>query len=230
MRRRPVQVRRSRPADGDVDDGRTDQRLSDHRPLRRGLRRREAIDTVWLLIDSVLHQRLTTHPGWTAAAFRRWFTTAVLRLLTDDTVTPPVTGRDRLMSDHEPQYRTGKVCYLEIPSTDVARSATFYGDVFGWPMRRRGDGALAFDDTVGQVSGSFVPGRPADTTPGLLVHVMVADVATILDAIVAAGGSVVRPVDPDDHEVYAWFADPDGNVLGVYQQPGLAELERAKPS
>jgi len=25
--------------------------------------------------------------------------------------------------------------------------------------------------------------------------------------------------------VFAWFADPGGNVLGVYQQPGLAEAE-----
>jgi hypothetical protein len=28
--------------------------------------------------------------------------------------------------------------------------------VFGWKLRTRGDGAVAFDDGVGQVSGSFV--------------------------------------------------------------------------
>jgi hypothetical protein len=26
-------------------------------------------------------------------------------------------------------------------------------------------------------------------------------------------------------QVFAWFSDPAGNTLGVYQQPGLAETE-----
>ena len=54
---------------------------------------------------------------------------------------------------------------------------------------------------------------------------MVAEAGAALDAVVAAGGEIVRPVDPAAGEVFAWFADPGGNVLGVYQQPGLAEAE-----
>src|SRR5262249_19751437 len=37
----------------------------------------------------------------------------------------------------------GKVCYVEIPARDVARSAEFYKTVFGWKIRKRGDGATA---------------------------------------------------------------------------------------
>jgi uncharacterized protein len=47
-----------------------------------------------------------------------------------------------------PTVANGKVCYLEIPAVDVERSADFYRDVFGWAIRRRGDGALAFDDAI----------------------------------------------------------------------------------
>jgi predicted enzyme related to lactoylglutathione lyase len=84
---------------------------------------------------------------------------------------------------------------------------------------------VTFDDTVGQVSGTFVTGRPPASEPGFLIYVMVADAARALDAVVAAGGRVVRPVDPASREVFAWFKDPGGSVLGVYQQPGLAERE-----
>ena len=54
---------------------------------------------------------------------------------------------------------------------------------------------------------------------------MVASAAKTIEAIIAAGGEIVRPVNPDEREVYAHFRDPAGNVLGIYQQPGLAEIE-----
>jgi uncharacterized protein len=86
---------------------------------------------------------------------------------------------------------------------------------------------MARRDTVGEVSGTFVTGRRPGGPPGLLVYVMVADGRAALDAVVAGGGTIVREIDPDAGEVFAWFADPAGNVLGVYQQPGLAETGQA---
>ncbi len=54
-----------------------------------------------------------------------------------------------------PTLANGKICYVEIPATDVERSAAFYADAFGWKIRHRGDGAIAFDDTTGEVSGAW---------------------------------------------------------------------------
>lgn len=113
----------------------------------------------------------------------------------------------------------GKICYIEIPATDVQRSAEFYEKVLGWRTRRRGDGALAFDDGVGEVSGTWVLGRPPSTTPGLLIYVMVDSVAATIDAVVANGGELVQPIGADAPEITARFRDPGGNVLGLYQQP-----------
>ena len=59
-----------------------------------------------------------------------------------------------------------------------------------------------------------------------MVYVMVASAATAVDAVVSAGGEIVKPVDPDAREVVATFRDPAGNLMGIYQQPGLAEAER----
>jgi predicted enzyme related to lactoylglutathione lyase len=119
-----------------------------------------------------------------------------------------------------PTYANGKICYVELPALDVATSAAFYSAVFGWQTRRRGDGATAFDDGVGEVSGSWVVGRPPSSAVGLLLYVMVDDIQATIDAIVAHGGTIVQPVGADAPEITARFRDPAGNVLGVYQERG----------
>ena len=131
------------------------------------------------------------------------------------------------MVEEQPKWRTGRICYIEIPAADVARSAEFYQQAFGWKMRQRRDGSTSFDDTVGEVSGTFVTGRSPAPEPGFGIYIMVADAGATLAAVQAAGGEIVRPVDPAASEVFAWFKDPGGNVLGVYQQPGLAQTEVA---
>ena len=117
-----------------------------------------------------------------------------------------------------PTIGNGKICYLEIPTADVSRSVSFYQAVFGWKARKRGDGATAFDDSVGEVSGAWVTGRPPSPNPGLLLYVMVGDITSTLEVIVRSGGRVVQPMAPDARERIARFADPDGNVLGLYQE------------
>jgi predicted enzyme related to lactoylglutathione lyase len=118
-----------------------------------------------------------------------------------------------------PTSTNGKVCYIEIPAVDVQRSADFYAEVFAWRIRKRGDGHLAFDDTTGQVSGSWVVGRPPSPTPGLLVYIMVDSVDATVAAVLAHGGELVQPVGVDAPEITARFSDPAGNVIGLYQQP-----------
>jgi predicted enzyme related to lactoylglutathione lyase len=118
-----------------------------------------------------------------------------------------------------PTSTNGKICYIEMPATDVARSAEFYEKVFGWRIRKRGDGATAFDDATGQVSGAFVLGRPPSGTPGLLVCIMVDRVEQTMEKIKRAGGEIVQNVGADAGETTARFRDPGGNVLGLYQEP-----------
>ncbi|HTE85750.1 MAG TPA: VOC family protein [Dehalococcoidia bacterium] len=118
-----------------------------------------------------------------------------------------------------PTMANGKICYIEIPATDIERSAAFYKVVFGWRIRQRGDGSTAFDDTTGEVSGAWVLGRPAAAEPGLLLYVMVDSVAATVDAVTANGGEIAQPIGADAPEITARFRDPAGNVIGLYQQP-----------
>ena len=118
-----------------------------------------------------------------------------------------------------PTYGNGKICYVEIPATDIARSIEFYQTVFGWNVRRRGDGQAAFDDGVGQVSGTWVMNRPPSEAPGLLLYIMVDSVAGTIEKITANGGELVQPIGADAPEITARFRDPGGNILGLYQEP-----------
>jgi predicted enzyme related to lactoylglutathione lyase len=123
-------------------------------------------------------------------------------------------------------YANGKICYIDMPAVDIARSADFYARVFGWKIRQRADGSTAFEDTVGQVSGTWTVGRtPPASQPGLLVYVMVEDAETTIKAIEANGGEIVQPIGGDAPEITARFRDPGGNVIGIYQQPGLKKVE-----
>jgi len=118
-----------------------------------------------------------------------------------------------------PTLANGKICYIEIPAADIAKAAEFYAAVFGWRIRTRGDGATAFDDATGEVSGTWVTGRPTSGQPGLLVYIMVDSVAATIDAVVTHGGTVVQPMGADAPEITARFRDPAGNVIGLYQEP-----------
>ena len=119
-----------------------------------------------------------------------------------------------------PTFGNGKICYIEIPATDIARSAEFYRRVFGWNIRQRTNGSTAFDDGVGEVSGTWVIGRPPSAAPGLLIYIMVDSVAATVDLVVANGGEIVQPIGADAPEITARFRDPGGNVIGLYQHPG----------
>ena len=116
-----------------------------------------------------------------------------------------------------PTMANGKICYIEMPSRDIGESESFYRKVFGWNIRRRGDGSVAFDDTVGQVSGSWVKGRSPMREVGLLVYIMVDSVAAAVESVVANGGAIVQPIGGDAPEITARFRDPSGNQVRFSQ-------------
>jgi predicted enzyme related to lactoylglutathione lyase len=114
----------------------------------------------------------------------------------------------------------GKICYLEIPANKADDAAEFYSTIFGWKVRQRGDGNLAFDDS-GSVSGTWV--KEEDRTPdeSTRVYIMVDNITESLNQIEAAGGKVLTPrkdIGPN-MGAFAAFADPVGNEFGLYEEP-----------
>ena len=123
------------------------------------------------------------------------------------------TWRWRVMSH-------GKICYLEIPAKTAEASAQFYSSIFGWKVRKRGDGELAFDDPAG-VSGTWV--KESDRTPDerTRVYIMVDAIGETLSKIQAVGGRIITPrteIGPG-MGAFAVFSDPAGNEFGLYEEP-----------
>lgn len=113
----------------------------------------------------------------------------------------------------------GKICYIEIPANKAEDAAAFYSTIFGWTVRERGDGNLAFDDS-GSVSGTWV--KENDRTPEerLRVYIMVDSITESLHQIQTAGGKVLTPrteLGPN-MGAFAAFADPVGNEFGLYEE------------
>jgi uncharacterized protein len=114
----------------------------------------------------------------------------------------------------------GKICYLEIPARTAEESADFYKRIFGWTIRKRGDGELAFDDGGG-VSGTWVKESHRTPDETTRTYIMVDDVAAALREIEMAGGRVLTPrtdIGPG-MGAFAVFADPAGTEFGLYEEP-----------
>ena len=124
------------------------------------------------------------------------------------------------MEDKHPTFGNGKICYLEIPASDVEASASFYSKAFGWKIRTHGDGSLAFDDGVGEVSGMWVLNKKPMTEAGIIISIMVDDADVTVKLVTDHGGKIVHSVKTDLGEVIVHFTDPAGNIMGIYQHRG----------
>ena len=119
---------------------------------------------------------------------------------------------------------SNKIEWLEMASDDVAASAKFYSDLFGWPIiwDEQMDYTMT-DFERGQIGVGFTPTGDPQTSAGaagsVLVYVNVDDV----DATIARAKELGAPVLQDRIEIpgvgwMAIFGDPGGNRIAVMQR------------
>ena len=113
--------------------------------------------------------------------------------------------------------KTGMLYYVELPANSIEEATAFYRNVFGWQNRVRDDGSTAFDDTSGNVSGTWTTERKASEEPGFRLYISVTDAVAISTSIEAAGGTIVQAADTSVVDIVAYFRDPAGNLLGIHQ-------------
>ncbi len=56
-------------------------------------------------------------------------------------------------------------------------------------------------------------------TPGVMFYIMVDSLEDAIRKVEESGGWVVQ-ARAHETELIAWFRDPGGNVVGLYQEPG----------
>jgi len=117
----------------------------------------------------------------------------------------------------------GDWCHIDVLSGDAARAQRFYGEVFGWSFEpipgvdyiNVKTSVNGIESGVGGVAEALGV-RPAAPS-GVVPYILAPDMESTLAAIERAGGRVLIPRTgvPGAGE-FAQFADPDGNVIGLW--------------
>jgi hypothetical protein len=120
---------------------------------------------------------------------------------------------------------SGRVVHFEMPFDDGARASSFYGELFGWKLQEFGPeytivttGPSSDEGPTepGYINGGMGPRKPPLDRP--LVVVDVDDIDETLAAVEERGGAVVSGREAvADMGFAAYFKDPEGNVVGLWE-------------
>ena len=108
-----------------------------------------------------------------------------------------------------------RIDYIEFPATDIQTTKRYYEQAFGWEFTDYGPDYTSFAD--GRLGGGL---RKVDsnTTGGPLVVIYAVDLEKTQQAVIEAGGTIVRePFEfPGGRRFH--FTDPSGNELAVWSE------------
>jgi predicted enzyme related to lactoylglutathione lyase len=125
------------------------------------------------------------------------------------------------------------IVHLELRSFDFARTSAFYAKVFDWQTQQNATSTYMKLDADNGPSAGWVRAEVSQA-PGPLAYVVVDDLAATLAEVETAGGRVLVPklAFAGGGEV-ALFADPDGNVVGIWMRkdrPATGAASASKPA
>ena len=111
------------------------------------------------------------------------------------------------------------ICHFEFMPMDVEKAKEFYGKVFDWQFEEM-PGPMPYTMIrTGQAPEGGMTAKPPEAPhPSLNVYFIVDDIEDTLAKATGAGGQVVVPkTEIPDMGAWAFFCDPDGIVVGVYE-------------
>jgi predicted enzyme related to lactoylglutathione lyase len=123
---------------------------------------------------------------------------------------------------------SGRVVHFEIPFDDGDRARSFYKEIFDWQVQTMpemggytivmsGPSGDAGPTEAGFINGGMLS-RDQAATPGPVIVVDVASIDETLERIGSSGGSTVVGKTPvGDMGFAAYFTDPEGNVVGLWE-------------
>jgi uncharacterized protein len=110
------------------------------------------------------------------------------------------------------------VTWFEITSRNSVALRDFYAELFAWKLQAfPGETSYALVDTgvEGAIGGGI---GEADGPNRVVFYIQVDDPQAYLDRIEQAGGRTVVPVTViPDTLTFAHFADPEGNIIGLWK-------------
>ena len=107
--------------------------------------------------------------------------------------------------------------YIELPTTDIAATKQFYGDLFGWVFADWGPDYISFEG-AGIDGGFRGDGKVKPEPNGVLVVLYADDLEDCLDRVTQSGGAITLPIFDFPGGRRFQFKDPSGNELGVWSK------------
>ena len=104
------------------------------------------------------------------------------------------------------------VDYIEFLSKDIERAKKFYSEAFGWAFTDYGPEYSSFSS--GAIAGGFALGAPAKGSVLVILYSEALEASR--DAVIAAGGALVKDTFSFPGGRRFHFNDPDGNELAVW--------------
>jgi uncharacterized protein len=104
------------------------------------------------------------------------------------------------------------IVHFEIGCRDRAKTQAFFSGLFDWKMEEAGPATKI--RTGGEIGGHITAlgHEPQHYT---IFYVEVDDVKAYLDKATSLGGKMLVPPIEIPTGTFAWFADPDGNTIGL---------------
>jgi predicted enzyme related to lactoylglutathione lyase len=112
----------------------------------------------------------------------------------------------------------GDITHIDIPVQDTAAATSFYSTLFGWQIAEvPGFEGYPMWQAPNKISGGgLAPRSDSFTQPRSYVEVDSIDETLAL--VEANGGTVVMGKSPiSEKSWWAFFNDPDGNTIGLYE-------------
>jgi uncharacterized protein len=109
--------------------------------------------------------------------------------------------------------------YVELAVDDLEQAKAFYSSALGWTFTDYGGEYAGIEDprNPGQEFGGLNPQQASSRGDGVLALVRTDDADEALATVQAAGGRVQTELHEYPGGRRFTFADPWGNILGVYQ-------------
>lgn len=108
------------------------------------------------------------------------------------------------------------VVHFEIGCRDSARTADFFGRLFGWQTQAMGPATMINTGAASGIQGHITTlgHEPHHYT---IFYVEIDDVQGYLDKATAMGGRMLVPPVEIPTGTFAWFADLEGNTIGLWK-------------
>lgn len=109
------------------------------------------------------------------------------------------------------------VVHFEIGCRDRAKTEQFFSSLFGWHMEGAGPASIIDTGSKAGVPGhiTMLGHEPHHYT---IFYVEVDDIQSSLDKATALGGKTLVPPVKIPTGTFAWFADLDGNTIGLLKK------------